>query len=47
MTLHAAVPAAIPVAVPGPSVVAGRQLPNHRPSSGFADTKDSPQRLLV
>ena len=47
MTLDAAVPAAIPIAVPAPFVARALQLLSYRDRSGFAATKDSPQGLLV
>jgi len=47
MTLGAAVPAAIPIAVPAPLVTKGLQLPSYRAYSGFAATKDSSEGLLV
>jgi hypothetical protein len=47
MTLGAAVPAAIPIAVPGQLAASGVHLPSCGASGGFAATKDSPQGLLV
>jgi hypothetical protein len=47
MTLDAAVPAAIPIAVPRLLVASGLELPSCRACDGFAATKDSPQGQLV
>jgi len=47
MTLGAAVPAAIPLAVPAPPEASGLELPSYRACGEFAATKDSPQGLLV
>lgn len=47
MTLGAAVPAAIPIAVPALLLKRTVQLPSYRACGEFAATKDSPQGLLV